>query len=63
MKAYLVHAYTTDATEGIILDPTGIAPDADLIRLWMQTPEGKETLGWCEPEKLFLSERPILHVS
>jgi len=63
MKAYLVHAYTTDSIEGVILDHTGAAPDADLLRLWMQTTEGKETLGFCEPEKLFLSEHPILHIS
>jgi hypothetical protein len=60
MRAYTVHAYTTDSTEGIIIDHSGTIPDAELLQLWMQTPEGRESLGSCEPERLFLSERPIL---
>lgn len=63
MTAYTVHTYTTNSVKGIILDDKDSTPDHELIRGWLDTPEGKETLGWCEPERLFLVKHPVFNFS
>lgn len=64
MKAYTVHAYTTDSTEGVIVDYTGLKSEAELLQIWLQTPEGKETQAFCEgPENIIFVERPLLRVA
>jgi hypothetical protein len=60
MKTYLLHAYTTDSVESVIIDRTGVKPEAVLIDRLLETSMGKELLSWCPREKVFLTEQPLL---
>lgn len=60
MIAYTIHAYTTDSTEGIIVDRLGTHTEEQLITAWLNCAAGKELLSFCDKKDIFLCERPIL---
>jgi len=60
MKTYLLHAYTTDSAESVIIDRTGVKLESTLIDRWLEKSMGKELLSWCPREEIFLTERPLL---
>ena len=60
MKAYTVHAYTTDSTEGIILtSDDSLKSEQQLLQEWFTlTAEGKSTAEFADLDNLILVERP-----